>query len=388
MNKKLLIPLVALAVVLISVIAIIIAQSNTPQCTHQWIEADCIYPKTCRVCQATEGVANGHNFIDATCTSPKTCKNCNLTEGKALGHTEVIDNAVSPTCTTTGLSEGKHCSVCDKILVQQTEINKLEHNYIYTGIPATCTEDGCITATCDCGATSAEVIPIPALGHDFVEGVCTQCYEEDPDYIALTISADKTTINLNNSSDVVYITVSGDCTVIWEIENTDIVSCKWGEWDGLTVPLTITPICNGNTFVTVYIEDYDKSIIINVSVNMPEPTLTFDEIGKEYKDYPSHGSLSYNVNVINSASYTVTQHDNGNVSFNVELLVSMKEYNTSSGYIDIDYELYNEDDVCVETGKVWIDSKYIGRTYSYDILFYVKHGNYKLVFYDTYAEDN
>ena len=61
------------------------------------------------------------------------CTNTGLTEGKhcdvcgevltaqeevaALGHTEVIDAAVAATCTATGLTEGKHCDVCGETLV-------------------------------------------------------------------------------------------------------------------------------------------------------------------------------------------------------------------------------------------------------------------------------
>ncbi len=42
------------------------------------------------------------------------------------GHTIVVDEAVAPTTSTTGLTEGKHCSVCKTVLVAQNVIPKLE----------------------------------------------------------------------------------------------------------------------------------------------------------------------------------------------------------------------------------------------------------------------
>ena len=78
-----------------------------------------------------------HNGKPATCTEKgyaeyDTCKNCNYTTFKeinALGHEEQKINAVAPSCTKSGLTEGKRCSRCGVILVAQTEIGMVAHQW-------------------------------------------------------------------------------------------------------------------------------------------------------------------------------------------------------------------------------------------------------------------
>lgn len=54
-----------------------------------------------------------------------------LTWESAAGctHTEVADAAVPPTCTSPGLTAGKHCSACGEVLVAQQTVPKIDHKY-------------------------------------------------------------------------------------------------------------------------------------------------------------------------------------------------------------------------------------------------------------------
>ena len=55
---------------------------------------------------------------------------CSCGEKSGLAaHTEQVIPAVSASCTQTGLTEGKKCSVCDRILVEQTTVNKTAHDF-------------------------------------------------------------------------------------------------------------------------------------------------------------------------------------------------------------------------------------------------------------------
>ncbi len=91
-------------------------------------EATCISAQICTICNIELAPALGHiPGADATCTASQTCTVCNAELVAALGHTEVIDAAITPTCTTTGLTEGKHCSVCDEVTDVQKIVDTISH---------------------------------------------------------------------------------------------------------------------------------------------------------------------------------------------------------------------------------------------------------------------
>lgn len=83
---------------------------------------------------------------------------CSLFGNKACEHSEIIDAAVAPNCTETGLTEGKHCSLCGEVTLAQQTVPALGHTEVIDlAVPATCTEDG-LTAGLHCSVCQTVII--------------------------------------------------------------------------------------------------------------------------------------------------------------------------------------------------------------------------------------
>ena len=105
-------------------------------------------------------------------------------------HIEVTDAAVAPTCTTTGLTEGKHCSVCKEILQAQTVIPALGHDLVsHEAKHPTCTEPGWIpykTCTrCDY-TTYVEIKKKDHTESDWITDNAATCTKEGTKHIECT----------------------------------------------------------------------------------------------------------------------------------------------------------------------------------------------------------
>ena len=113
--------------------------TTEPTCKKEGVRT---YKCSCGASYTEAITKKSHSIVTIPAVS-STCTKTGLTEGKKCSvcgtvtvdqqnvakkaHTEITDNAVVATCTKTGLTEGKHCSVCGTVTVAQTTTPQKSH---------------------------------------------------------------------------------------------------------------------------------------------------------------------------------------------------------------------------------------------------------------------
>ena len=189
---------------------VVVDPAVAPDCTHTGLTEG----SHCSVCnevlKAQETVpATGHSYnkvvTEPTCTekgyTTYTCSVCGdsyvADYVDALGHTVVVDPAVAPDCTHTGLTEGSHCSVCNIVLKAQETVPATGHKYDKVVTAPTCTEKGYTTYTCSVCGDSYVADYVDAFGHSYSEAEFVWTEDSSAEY-GWTVTAAKTCANCSD----------------------------------------------------------------------------------------------------------------------------------------------------------------------------------------------
>ena len=183
----------------------------------------------------------------------------------AIPHTEVVDKAAEPTCTETGLTEGKHCSVCSAVLVEQEVVKAKGHTEVTDkAVEPTCTKAGLTEGKhCSvCGEVLVEQKVVPAKGHievvdKAVEPTCTKTGLTEGKHCSVCgeVLVEQEVVKAKGHTEAVDKAVEPTCTKTGLTEGKHcsvcsavlveqkVVPVKGHRWDGGKI--TAAPTCTG-----------------------------------------------------------------------------------------------------------------------------------------------
>lgn len=153
--------------------------------------------------------------------------------------------------------------------------------------------------------------------------------------ITESIIVDKSSINLQiGETATVIVTYTGyNHSIVSENSDPDIISCKWGEWNGKSIPLKITALQEGISTIIFYYEDNPNKVYARVNV-----TVGHFSGNKDIKDKvgsPTSHTLG-NVNTLGGYSFYIDSADG------IKVLWAAKNLsNKTVNYYTLTFYFYN-----------------------------------------------
>ncbi|MBQ2818836.1 MAG: trypsin-like peptidase domain-containing protein [Clostridia bacterium] len=276
--------------------------------TEAGCESSGFLTRTCSECGEVENVRPaplGHDEailegVAETCdtngmTEGKYCTRCNiiLVEQKDIystGHDVVITARVEPTCQKEGTTESRICSRCNKVFAEALPIEKVDHKAVtVVGKAPTCTEGGLSDGSkCSmCNKTIIEQKTLPALGHNYVRTVMVAATSSQSGTYSFKCSTcgksytEKYTLSKLTSEQIAAKAAKAVGTIsVYDIKNNEIstLNCFAISSDGKIITSYVAMeyaysakiTLNGKTYTDIKVCDFDLSndlVLLKINAN-------------------------------------------------------------------------------------------------------------------------
>ena len=278
----------ALLILLSLIFAIVLFSCN--ECKHDWIDANCTDPKTCSLCNETQGDPLGHTYGEWSVTKDATCtENGQRTRTCACGdiEVEVIPQAhdledvpgVVSTCKVQGYSDYKACKDCeyDNKVLLPLDTNNHDLKDV-PGVASTCSVQGYndYKACKDCEYNNKVLLPLDTDNHDLknIPGVVSTCSVQGyNDYKACKNCEYNNKVLLPLDADNHDITnhpaQTKSCTQVGWNEYQTCKNCTYSTYEEIPMDnhdyteIVTPPTCEGEGYTTYKCKNCTHSYVAN-----------------------------------------------------------------------------------------------------------------------------